>query len=155
MVWKWHNLFILISKYTSHHNDVHFFDISSAKSSPHVVCFTYFDLEMFFVPRRRTLYFQKWSEYDVFRTFWFRNLLRVTAAYIFSTSQVPKIVRTWYILSILIWKYISYHNDVYFTSKSGPNMMYFVDFELKICFTSQQHIIFYFSSGQMVPHPPL
>ena len=84
MVWKWHNLFILISKF-----------------------------------------------------------FRIIIMCIFSTFQVPKVVRTLCVLYILTWKCSSYLNDVDFTSKSGPNMMCFVHFDLEICFASQRHIFFW------------
>ena len=109
---------ILTWKCPSRHNGVHFFDISSAKSGPHLVCFAHFDLEMCFAPQRRALFpqlnFQKWSERGVFSTFWLGNVLRATTACTFSTSQVPKVVRTWFVLYILTWKCASRHNGVQF-----------------------------------------
>ena len=66
-------LYILTWKCASSHNGVHFFDISTSKSGPNVVCFVHFDLEMCFAPQRRALFqhlnFQKWSEPLVFCTF--------------------------------------------------------------------------------------
>ena len=68
----------------SRHNGVHFFDISTSKSAPNLACFVHFDLEMCFVPQRRTLVrhlnFQKFSETQVFCTFSLENLLRATTA---------------------------------------------------------------------------
>ena len=65
--------YILTSKCASRHNGVHFFDISTSKSGPNLVCFVHFDLEMCFAPQRRALFphlnFQKWSEREVFCTF--------------------------------------------------------------------------------------
>ena len=56
---------------------------------------------MCFGPQRRALFrhlnFQKWSGPGVC-TFWLRNLLRATTACTFSTSQLPKVVRTWCVL---------------------------------------------------------
>ena len=56
---------ILTSKCASRHNGVHFFDISTSKSAPTMVCFVHFDLEMCFAPQRRALFrhlnCQKWS----------------------------------------------------------------------------------------------
>ena len=53
---------------------------------------------MCFAPQRRALFrhlnFQKWSENGVFCTCWLRNVLRATTACTFSTSQLPKVVRT-------------------------------------------------------------
>ena len=64
---------LLTSKCVSRHNGVHFFDISTSKSGPTMVCFAHFDFEMCFAPQRRTLFrhrnFQKWSEHGVFCTF--------------------------------------------------------------------------------------
>ena len=75
----------------------HFFDVWTSKSGPRKVCFVHFDLEMCFAPQRRALFrhrnFQKWSEAEVFCTFWLGNVLRATTACTFSTSQLPKVVR--------------------------------------------------------------
>ena len=75
---------------------------------------------------------QKWSEHVVFLTFWLRNVLRATTAYTFSTSQLPKVVRSWCVLYILAWKCASHH----------PNMVCFVDFDLQMCFAPQQRALF-------------
>ena len=83
---------------------------------------------MCFAPQRRALFrhrnFQKWSEPLVFCTFCLGNVLRATTVCTFSTSQLPKVVRTWCALYILTWKCASRHNGVHFfdiaTSKSGP-----------------------------------
>ena len=107
----------------------HFFDIWTSKSGPRMVCFVHFDLEMCFAPQRRALFrhrnFQKWSGAEVFCTFWLGNVLRATTACTFSTSQLPKVVRSWGVLYILTWKCASRHNGVHFfdisTSKSGPD----------------------------------
>ena len=62
---EWCVLYIFTSKCASRHNGVHFFDISTSKSGPDLVCFVHFDLEMCFAPQRRALFrhlnFQKWS----------------------------------------------------------------------------------------------
>ena len=111
-------LYILTWKCASRHNGVHFFDISTAKSCPVLVCFVHFDLEMCFSPQRRALFqhlnFQKWSEPGVFCTFWLGNVLRATTVCTFSTSQLPKVVRPWCVLYILTWKCASRHNGVQF-----------------------------------------
>ena len=102
--------------------------------------------------------FQKWSEAEVFCTFWLGNVLRATTACTFSTSQLPKVVRTWCVLYILTWKCASRHNGVHFfdisTSKSGPNLVCFLHFDLEMCFAPQRRAIFHLSSGQLAPHPP-
>ena len=73
---------------------------------------------MCFAPQRRALFrhlnFQMWSENGVFCTFWLRNVLRATTACTFSTSQLPKVVRTWCALCILTSKCASRHNGVQF-----------------------------------------
>ena len=52
----WCVLYILTSKCVSRHNDVHFFNISTSKSAPDLVCFEHFDFEMCFAPQRRALF---------------------------------------------------------------------------------------------------
>ena len=80
---------ILTSKWSLRHNGVHFFDISISTSGPRMVCFVHFE-------------------------FCLRNVLRATAACTFSTSQLPKVVRTWCVLYMLTWKCASRHNGVHF-----------------------------------------
>ena len=141
----------------------HFFDIWTSKSGPRPSVFNTFDLEMCFAPQRRALFrhrnFQKWSEPLVFCTFWLGNVLRTTTACTFSTSQLPKVVRTPSALYILTWKCASRHNGVHFfnilTSKSGPELRCFVHFDLEMCFAPQRRAIFHRSCGQLAPHPPL
>ena len=141
----------------------HFFDIWTFKSGPRPPVFNTFDFEMCFAPQRRALFwhlnFQKWSEPLVFCTFWLQNVLRATTACTFSTSQLPKVVRTWCVLYILTSKCASRHNGVHFfdiaTSKSGPTMVCFVHFDFKMCFAPQRRANVHLSSGQLAPHPPL
>ena len=95
---------------------------------------------MCFAPQQRALFrdlnFQKWSEPLVFLTFWLPNVLRATTACTFSTSEPPKVVRTPSVFNSLTSKCASRHNGVHFfdiaTSKSGPNMVCFVHFDLKM-----------------------
>ena len=49
-------LTLLTSKCASRHNCVHFFDISTSKSAPTLVCFAPFDFKMCFAPQRRALF---------------------------------------------------------------------------------------------------
>ena len=118
VVREWCALYILTSKCASRHNGVHFFDVAISKGGPRMVCFVHFDFEMCFAPQRRALFrhrnFQKWSEAEVFCTFWLGNVLRATTACTFSTSQLPKVVRTWGVLYLLTWKCASRHNGVQF-----------------------------------------
>ena len=84
VVRAWFVLYILTLKCASRHNGVHFFDISTSKSGPDLVCFVHLDFEMCFAPQRRALFrhlnFQKWSGPGVFCTFRLRNVLRATTA---------------------------------------------------------------------------
>ena len=94
--------------------------------------FSTFDSEMCFAPQLRAL---------------------------FSTSQLPKVVRSWGVLYILNSKCASRHNGVHFfdisTSKSVPKLVCFVHFDFDMCFAPQRRATFHLSSGQMAPHPPL
>ena len=117
-------------KCASRHNAVHFFDISTSKSGPKLVRFVHVDLEMCFAPQRRAFFrhlnFQECSERRVSLAFLLTNVLRATTAYTFSTSQLPKVVRSRCILYILTWKCALRHNGVHFfdisTTKSAPNV---------------------------------
>ena len=77
----------------------------------------------------RHLNVQKCSDPLSLLHFWLRNVLRATTACTFSTSQLPKVVRTWCALYILTSKCASRHNGVHFfdiaTSKSAPNVRCF------------------------------
>ena len=74
---------------------------------------------MCFAPQRRALFrhlnFQEWSQREMFLPL-LTNVLRATTACTFSTSQLPKVVRTWCVLYILTWKCASRHNGVQFFS---------------------------------------
>ena len=63
-----------------------------------MVCFVHFHFEMCFAPQQRALFqhpnLQKWREHVVLCTFWLGNVLRATTACTFSTSQLPRVVRT-------------------------------------------------------------
>ena len=87
--------------------------IWTSKSGASMWCFVHFDFEMCFAPQRRALFqhlnLQKWSGAGVLCTFWLRNVLRATTACTFSTSQLPKVVRTWCALYILTSKCALHH----------------------------------------------
>ena len=105
---------------------------------------------MCFAPQRRALFrhlnCQKCSENGVFCTFWLGNVLCATTACTFSTSQLPKVVRTPRVLYILTWKCALRHNGVHFfdisTAKSGPHPSCFVYFDLEMCFAPQRRALF-------------
>ena len=96
--WTCGVFYILTSKCASRHNRVHFFDIATSKSGANMV---------------------------VFCTFWLQNVLRATTACTFSTSQLPKLLRTPQFLTHFTSKCASRHNAVRFfnisTSKTAPN----------------------------------
>ena len=80
-------------------------------------------------------------------------MFRATTACTFSTSQLPKVVRTPSVLYILTWKCASRHNGVHFfdisTAKSGPELVCFVHFDLEMCFAPQRRAIFYLSPAAL------
>ena len=141
-------------KCASRHNGVHFFDMSTSKSGPRMVWFVHFDLQMCFAAQRRALFrhlnFQKWSEDGVVCTFWLGDVLRATTACTFSTSQLPKVFRSWCVLYILTCKCASRHNGVHFfditTSKSAPKLRCFVTFWLRNVFRATTALACNFSS---------
>ena len=107
---------------------------------------------MCFAPQRRALFphrnFQKWREHVVFCAFSLRNVLRATTACTFSTSELPKVVRTWYVLYILTSKCASRHNGVHFfdisTAKSSPHLVCFVHLTCK-CASRHNGVQFFIS----------
>ena len=114
-------LYIFTCKCASRYNGVPFFHIWTSKSGPYPSVFWHFD-------------------------FWLQNVILATAACIFSTSQLQKVVRACSVLYILTWKCASRYSGVQFfhiwTSKSGPNMQCFVHFDFKMCFSPQRRAIF-------------
>ena len=56
VVRTWCVLYTLTSKCASRHNGVRFFDISTSKNGPSMVCFVHFDSDMCFAPQRRALF---------------------------------------------------------------------------------------------------
>ena len=105
VVREWCVLYILTSKCASRHNGVHFFDISTSKSGPRMVCFVHFDFEMCFAPQRRALFRISTSKsgprmvcflhfdfemcFVPQRTFLLGNVLRATTACNFSSLIWP------------------------------------------------------------------
>ena len=74
---------------------------------------------MCFAPQRRAIFpdrnFKNGSEAEVFCTFWIENVLRATAAWHFSGSQLQKWLRGWGVLYIILtWKCASRHSGVPF-----------------------------------------
>ena len=94
VVRAWCVLYILTSTCASRHNGVHFFNISTSKSGPSMVCFVHFHLEMCFSPQRRALFrhlnFQKWSDTGVLCTFRLGNVLRAQRRALFRHLNFQK-----------------------------------------------------------------
>jgi len=107
---------LLTSKCASRDNGVHFFDISTSKSGPELVCFVHFDFEICFAPHRRAVFrhlnFKNCSEREVVLAFSLAHVLRATTACTFSSSQLPKVVRRWCVLYLVTLKCASRHNGV-------------------------------------------
>ena len=84
---------LLTSKCASRRNGVHFFDISTSKSGPNLVCFVHFDFQMCFALQRHALFrhrnFEKLSEREVFLAFSLANVLRATTVCNFSSLIWP------------------------------------------------------------------
>ena len=82
----------------------------------------------------------------VFCTFWLGNVLRATTACTFSTSQLPKVVRSWvcfvhfdFEMCFVPQRRALFHLS---TSKSGPTMVCFVHFDFEMCFAPQRRALF-------------
>ena len=91
---------------------------------------------MFFSRQRRVLFrhqiaieSSKSGPNQVIRAFWLENVLRATTACAFSTSQLPKALRTPCGLTLFTSKCASRQNGVRFfnisTSKNAPSMRHF------------------------------
>ena len=109
---------ILTSKCASRHNGVHFFDISTSKSGPELVCFVHFDLEMCFAPQRRAL---------------FRHL---------NFKSGPELVCFVHVELEMCFAPQRRALFRHLNSKSGPRMVCFVHFELEMCFAPQRRALF-------------
>ena len=63
---------LLTSSCASQHEGVHFFDTSTSKSAPELLCFAHFDFQMCFAPQQcalfRHLNFQRSPGHEVFCT---------------------------------------------------------------------------------------
>ena len=122
---------LLTSKCALRHNSVHFFDISTSKSGPNLVCFVHLTSKC--ASRHSSVHF-----FDIA-----------------TSKSAPNLM----CLCILASKCASPDNAVHFfiisTSKSGPNLVRFVHFDFEMCFAPQRRAIFHLSSGQLAPHPPL
>ena len=93
VVRSWCALHILTSKCASRRTGVHFFNSSTSKSGPTMVCFHHFDFQTCFAQQRRALFphlnFQKCSDVEIYLAFGLRNVLRATTACTFSSLIRP------------------------------------------------------------------
>ena len=109
---------IFTSKCAFRHSGVQFFDIRTSKSAPKTTVFQHFHFQMCFSPQRRTIIrhqnVQKCSEDYSFLTFSLPHVLFATAACIFSTSELTKVVRTRHVLYIFTSKCAFRHSGVQF-----------------------------------------
>ena len=114
---------LLTSKCASCHSGVHFFDMSTSKSSPTLRFCSFWHGNVLRattactfstsqLPKVLRKVLRSWGV--LYSTFWLGNVLRVTTACAFSTSQLPKVLRHWGVLYILTWKFASRHNNVHF-----------------------------------------
>ena len=130
-------LYILTWKCASRHSGVQFFHIWTWKSGPRPSVSYDFDLKMCFSPQRRAIFphlnLKKWSETVSFLRFWLENVLLATAACNFSTSLLPKVVRTC----------------------AQCMQLERVAFYLKMCFALQRRASLHVFSQQPPPRPPL
>ena len=126
------------------------------KSGPYMVCFVHFDLEMCFTPQRRALFRHlNVQSAPRPRCFVHFDLLRATTACTFSTSQLPKLLRTPQFLTLFTSKCVSRHNAVHFfdisTSKTAPNPSVFNTFYFQMCFAPQRRALFNISTSKSGP----
>ena len=115
---EWGVLYIFTSKCVFRRSGVQFFDIWTSKSALGMRCFVHFHFQMPVSPQRRTIFrhlnFQKCSRNEVFCTFSLPNVLLATAACIFSTSDLRKVLRTRRFFNIFTSKCAFRHSGVEF-----------------------------------------
>ena len=109
---------------------------------------------MCFAPQRHALFrdlnFQKLSEPPVFLTCWLPNVFRATTACTFSTSQFPKVVRSWCVL------YMSTTACTFSSSqlpKMVRNLCTFWIFDFEMCFALQRRALFHHLNFQKSSEP--
>ena len=113
---------IFTSKCAFRHSGVQFFDGWRAKSASDLTCFVHFHLQMCFSPQARTIFqhqnVPKWSKHVMFCAFSLPNVLFTTAACIFLTSELTKVLRTRHVLYILTSECAFRHSGVQFLLSS-------------------------------------
>ena len=101
-------------------------------------------------PQRRAFFrhlnFKKWSRNVNFLTFLLPNVRLATAACIFSTSELQKVVRGLQFFNIFTSECAFHHSGVQFfdsrTSKSPPRPSVFQHCHFRMCFSPQRRAIF-------------
>ena len=95
---------------------------------------------------------------------WFLEMLQnphvlLTFDKVHTPLRLPRETTSGRVFNILTWKCASRHSGVHFfdvaTSKSGPNIWCFANFDLEMCFAPHRRATFHLSSDHMAPHPPL
>ena len=140
---------IFTSKCAFRHSGVQFFDGWRAKSASDLTCFVHFHLKMCFSPQWRAilrhLNFKKCAEPVMFCAFSLPNVLFATAAYNYSTSDRPKVLRRLEFFNIFTSKCAFRHSGVQFfdgwRAKSASDLTCFVHFHLTMCFSPQWRAI--------------
>ena len=80
---------LLTSKCASRRNDVHFFDITTSKNGPNMVCFVHFDFQMCFTPQRRATFHL--SSGRIFSRTCIFFLLTLSLSLTLATSAFPSV----------------------------------------------------------------
>ena len=115
-------------------------------------------LKTCFAPQWRALFphrnIQKWSGNGVFCTFLLPNVLRTAPACTFSTSQRPKVLRTFDFKMRFVPQGRALFQHLNF-QKCSENDVSFDTFDFKMCFAPQRRELFHLSSGKLPPHPLL
>ena len=117
-----HVLYILTCKCAFRHSRVQFFNIRTYQSGPNTSCFVHFHFRMCFSPQRRAFFWHqnvpKWSKHVMFCAFSLPNVLFTTAACIFLTSELTKVLRTRHVLYIFTSECAFRHSGVQFLLSS-------------------------------------
>ena len=99
-----HSLTRLTSKCASRHNGLHFFNISTSRKAPKLTCFVHFDFGMCFAPEPRAIFHLSSSQMapnlQCFQHLHFQKCFAPKRCAPFSTSELPKVVRTWCAVSM-------------------------------------------------------
>ena len=174
VVRTWCTFTILTSKCASRHNAVHFFDVATAKSGPNKrrALFRYrnchkwsdrgvlwtFWLRNVLHARSRVhfwaaqLNFQTCLGNSLLCAFALRNVLRATTACTFSTSQLPKVLRTWNVLHILLGNMLRTTTRCTFWTSQLPKVVPSCGFDLAMRFAPVSRVLFsYISTSKSAP----